>query len=82
MTIEERYGNPQEPFCFETDREEQWYQCGQVNGATEQQKIDVKVAARCVCENCYKDCEFVQCTDEECMLQCPILIDLYNKMKI
>lgn len=38
-TIEERYGNPQEPYCFETDREEQWYKCGQVDGATEQDRI-------------------------------------------
>lgn len=39
----ERYDNPQEPYCFETDREQQWYRCGEcdgyIAGATEQDRI-------------------------------------------
>lgn len=39
----ERYENPQEPYCFETDREQQWYRCGEcdgyIAGATEQDRI-------------------------------------------
>lgn len=39
----ERYENPQEPYCFETDREQQWYRCGEcdgyIAGATDQDII-------------------------------------------
>lgn len=36
MTREEiiKQGRPIEPNCFETDREEQWYNLGLYNGAT------------------------------------------------
>ena len=36
MTREEiiRQGTPIEPYCFETDREEQWYNFGLYDGAT------------------------------------------------
>ena len=36
MTREEiiKQGRPTEPYCFETDREEQWYSLGLYDGAT------------------------------------------------
>lgn len=36
MTREEiiNQGRPSEPYCFETDREEQWYKAGLYEGAT------------------------------------------------
>lgn len=51
-TIEEKsnkkYNNPVEPYCFETDNEEQWYMCGLRDGyiesATDQRKIDIEKA--------------------------------------
>lgn len=43
-----KYNNPVEPYCFETDNEEQWYRCGlrdgYIEGATEQRKIDIEKA--------------------------------------
>lgn len=49
-TIEERaknkYNHPVEPYCCESDREEQWYRCGlrdgYIDGATEQRQIDTE----------------------------------------
>lgn len=39
----ERYENPIEPYSFETDREQQWYRCGEcdgyIAGAYEQDRI-------------------------------------------
>ena len=51
-TIEEKankkYNNPVEPYCFETDNEKQWYNCGlrdgYIEGATDQRKIDIEKA--------------------------------------
>ena len=51
-TIEEKandkYNNPVEPYCFETDTEEQWYGCGlrdgYIEGAEDQRKIDIEKA--------------------------------------
>lgn len=58
-TIEEKankkYNNPVEPYCFETDNEEQWYKCGlrngYIEGATEQRKIDIEKACYFIMRN-------------------------------
>lgn len=73
-TIEERYGNPQEPYCFETDREEQWYKCGQVAGATEQDLIArqeerercIKAAQDAVCKVCAACYNITNCKKNGC----------------
>lgn len=53
----EKYNNPVEPYCFETDNEEQWYGCGlrdgYIEGATEQRKIDIEKACDWIEENLF-----------------------------
>lgn len=67
MTIEERanikYGYPVEPNCFETDKNEQWYNCGMrdgfVDGAKEQREIDIQRAVEYLCGECTSKCEHI-----------------------
>lgn len=63
----ERYEDPQEPYCFETDREQQWYRCGEcdgyIAGATEQDRISraeerercILMAQKYACRNCLNE---------------------------
>lgn len=51
----EKYNNPVEPYCFETDNEEQWYGCGlrdgYIEGAIDQCKIDIEKAVNFIMRN-------------------------------
>lgn len=94
-TIEERankkYNNPVEPYCFETDNEEQWYRCGlrdgYIEGAHDQRKIGIEKACKAYCKQCALiDKEtltsgFVACAQYIDRKNCPHLQDLIKQME-